>query len=191
MPDRLYLSCWIRGFNDSTMLGHFEKLLTLFPFSKLAKRGPVLRIYALEHAEPPVIEKEFPLGATPKDIISAAHEFAHGDTSIEVDGFWDLWQFEDEWKLAPAPVTLVCCGEEFDNENDDHLRIEFGRDARFLPIPGVEGSLRMGQSNLRSLLHLIHEVERLLPLERRQIWSESGANFADLLTETIARYGVN
>ncbi len=49
----------------------------------------------------------------------------------------------------------------------------------------------MGQSNLRSLLHLVSDVERNIPLERRRIWSESGVNFAELLAETIARYSVN
>jgi hypothetical protein len=191
VPDRLYLSCWLRGFDESTMLGHFEKLLVLFPFSILARRGPVLRVYAVEHAEPPLVEREFPLGTKAASVIEAASEFAHGDCSVEIDTFWDLWQFESEWKLAPAGVTLFCLGPEFDSGSDDDLRIEFGVDSRFLPIAGLEGSLRMGQSNLRSLLHLVNDVERILPLERRRLWSESGVNFADLLAETVARFGVN
>ncbi len=191
MSDRLYLSCWVRGFNEVSMLRHFEKLLGVFPLSKLAKRGPVLRIYAIDRAEPPLMEREFPPGVEVKVMIEAAREFVHGDCCAEIDASWDLWQFNGEWKLAPAPVTLLCIGPGFENEIGDHLRIEFGPDARFLPMPGVEGSLRMGQSNLRSLLHLVTEVERVLPLEKRQLWSESGANFADLLAETIARYGVN
>ena len=31
-------------------------MLRVFPFSKLAKRGPVLRIYAIQHVEPPLVE---------------------------------------------------------------------------------------------------------------------------------------
>lgn len=191
LPDRLYLSCWIRGFDESNMLRHFEKLLSLFPFSKLARRGPVLRVYVMERSEPPQMEREFPPAFDPAQAVAAAHEFAHADCSLEIDAAWDLWQYDREWKIAPSPVILLCQGPEFENENGDHLRIEFGQDARFLPIAGVEGSLRMGQSNLRSLIHLVNEIERVLPLERRQIWSESGANFADLLAESIARYSVN
>ncbi len=187
MSDRLYLSCWVRGFDESSMLRDFEKLLALFPFSKLARRGPVLRVYAIDYAEPPLFERDFPLGAEPSTVIEDAREFVHADCCIEVDAFWDLWQFDEEWKLMPAAVTLLSLGPEFENENGDQLRIEFGVDARFLPMEGVEGSLRMGQSNLRSLLHLVSDVERNIPLERRRIWSESGVNFADLLAETVAR----
>ena len=191
MADRLYLSCWIRGFDESNMLRHFEKLLGLFPFSQLAQRGPVLRVYALERQEPPQLEREFPHRAEPALLGAAAQEFAHPDSSTEVDTFWDLWQFDQEWKLAPAPVTLVCRGPQFDDHNTDHLRIEFGSDARFLPLEGVEGSLRMGQSNLRSLLHLVSQIEHTLPVEKRSLWSESGLNFADLLAESVSRLGVN
>ena len=49
----------------------------------------------------------------------------------------------------------------------------------------------MAQSNLRSLIHLVDEVGEGLPLENRKLWSESGINFADLLTETLSRYEPN
>src|SRR5690242_21321644 len=127
------------------MLRHFETLLGVFPFSKLAQRGPVLRLYALELAEPPLIEREFLTAVDAAAIIAAARELVHADCSVEVDASWDLWQYDEGWRLAPARVTLVCSGPEFENEIGDHLRIEFGRDARFLPMSGVEGSLRMGQ----------------------------------------------
>jgi hypothetical protein len=186
VADRLYLSCWIRDFNASNMLRYLEKVLARFPYSQLAKRGPVLRVYAMEQAEPPQIEREFPKTADPFRIIAAASEFAHGDSSVEVETAWDLWQFDHEWKLDPSAVTLICYGPEFETEIGDHIRIEFGTDARFLPIEGVEGSLRMGQSNLRSLLHLVNEIEKALPLENRRLWSESGRNFAGVLEETLS-----
>ena len=167
------------------MLRHFEKLLGLFPFSRLDQRGLTLRVYALERAEPPQMEREFQRPLEPPSIVSAAREFAHADSSIEVDAFWDLWQFDEEWKLAPAAVTLLCMGPRFESESDDHLRIEFGPDSRFLPIPEIEGSVRMGQSNLRSLLHLVSEIEKSLPLENRKLWSESGANFAEIVADRI------
>lgn len=179
------------------MLRHFETVLAQFPFSKLAARGPAVRVRAIEISEPPLVEKEFIPGAPVADLIQTAREFMHEDCCAEVDAAWDLWQYEaGGWKLTPTPVTLSCFGPEFDNqvfENEpaDHIRIEFGLDSRFLPMEGVEGSARMGQSNLRSLLHLVSDIERSLPVEKRQIWSESGVNFAELLAEAVARMEVN
>jgi hypothetical protein len=191
VPDRLYLSCWIRGFNESNMLQHFEKLLEIFPFSKLSKRGPVLRVYAIEHTEPPIIERAFPLPTDPSLLVEAASELALEDCAMQVDGSWDLWQYEGDWKLEPAAVILSCLGPVFDNEEGDHLRIEFGVDSRFLPQPGIEGSLRMVQSNVRSLLHLVGEIDGAFDLERRQLWSESGVNFAEVLTQSVGSFHVN
>ena len=172
------------------MLRQFGKLMGAFPFSKLAKRGPVLRVYAVALSEPPLLEREFAVSedtaGTSADILSAAGEFLQSDCACEVDTFWDLWQHDGkEWKLQPAPVTLCCYGAEFENGQEDHLRIEFGPDARFLPVADLEGSLRMGQSNLKSLLKLVGDLERTLDLESRRVWSESGANFAEVLKQAL------
>ena len=191
MPDRLYLSCWVRGFTETNALRHFAKMLERFPFSILAKRGPVLRVYAIAHSEPPLIEREFLPGAGAADMLEAAREFMQADCACEIETFWDLWQYDDDWKLLPAPVTLACFGPAFENELGDHLRIEFGLDALFLPMPHIEGGLRMGQSNVKSLLHLVGDLERALDLDRRQVWSESGANFAEVLKQAIGTQHIN
>lgn len=191
MSDRLYLSCWVRGFNESNMLRHYAKLLELFPHSKLSQRPQTLRVYAVEYAEPPSTEKTFEGMSTPADVLAAAREFTHADCACDFDAAWDLWQYESEWKLSPAPVTISCFGPEFDSGFDDNLRIDFGLDSKFLPAADVEGSLRMQQSNLRSLLHLVKDIESSLPLSRRNLWSESGANFAELLAKAVGDYSVN
>ncbi|HLX43047.1 MAG TPA: hypothetical protein VKR43_06420 [Bryobacteraceae bacterium] len=185
MSDRLYLSLWIRNFDESTMLRHFEKMLGLFPFSKLAARGPVLRVYAIEYSEPPLFEREFIPGAEPREIVEAASEFMKDDCACELDAAWDLWQFDGDWKLAPAAVTLTCFAPVFDNDIADHLRIEFGLDSRYIPDPKIEGGLRMGQSNLKSLVHLVQDIEKRLDLDRRQLWSESGQSPADAIAEAL------
>jgi hypothetical protein len=192
MSDRLYLSCWVRGFDESNMLKHYSKLLSVFPFSKLAKQTQTVRVYAVEYAEPPAGEKPFEMTAAQADLLDVANDFMAPDCACDLETWWDLWQMVDgEWKLAPSGVTLTCLGPEFDNENSDNLRIDFGLDAKFLPQPGVEASLRMQQSNLRSLLHLSSEIEKALPLSRRQLWSESGVNFADLLAQVTGEFRVN
>jgi len=171
------------------MLQHYGHLLETFPFSKLARSAAILRVYALEFAEPPAVERPFEQGTDLSEILVVAREFTQADCCCELEAWWDLWQYEGEWKLQPVPVHILCLGPHFEgNETGDHLRIDFGRDSTFLPMPQVEGSLRMQQSNLRSLLHLVNEIERSLILKRRQLWSESGANFADLLKHAVGQF---
>ena len=191
MSDRLYYSCWVQGFSDSNMLRHFGKMLDVFPFSKLAQRGPVLRVYAIEYVEPPILERPFDPGAAVADMIAAARDFVQPDCCVEIEAAWDLWQHRDDWKLWPSAVTLSCRGSEFEHEGDDHLRIDFGIDSKFLPSEEIEGSLRIQQSNLRSLLHLVGEIDKALPVERRHLWSESGANFAEVVEEALGKFGPN
>ena len=195
MPDRLYFSCWVEDARTQPVLRQFEQMLALFPFSKLSNHGPVLRMYAIGHAEPPLLEREIEHlpdnAALVEAVLAAAREFMQEDTACELEAAWDLWQFSGEWKLAPARVILSCFGRIFDNEHDDRLRIEFGPDSQFLPMPNVEGGLRMGQSNLKSLLHLTGELEQGLAVERRSLWSESGANFASVLTQALGSYTPN
>jgi hypothetical protein len=196
MPDRLFLSCWLRpgsgarSFDREKLLRQFAKMLGTFPFSLLAARGPSVRIQAIERAEPPLIERDLPVspdrGETIDEILAAAREFMQQDSMCEVDAAWDLWQFAGDWKLSPAGVTLACFGPDFENEIGDHLRIEFGPDSHFLPDPEILGSLRMGQSNLKSLLHLVHQLEGALDLERRLLWSESGENPMDLIAQALS-----
>src|SRR5215472_8423572 len=185
MADRLFLSCWVGrrngGYTAAAALPHFEKMLGLFPFSRLAARGPALRVYAIEHLEPPQFEREFTHDAEARQMVDAAREFMQDDCLAEVDAAWDLFQYDGDWKLHPAGVLISCFGPEFENDISDQLRIDFGNDSRYLPDPTLEGGIKMGESNLKSLVHLIHEVERVLPLERRQLWSESGESPAETI----------
>lgn len=143
------------------------------------------RVYALEPVEPAQIERDFPPGVDPRILVETVREFMHDDCLSEVDTAWDLWQYDNEWKLTPTKVVLSCFAPLFDNDVGDHLRVDFGLETCFLPDPAVEGGIRMGQSNLKSLVHFVHEIERALPLERRQLWSESGENPADSITKAL------
>ena len=98
---------------------------------------------------------------------------------------------EMQWHVAPATVRITCYGPDFDNDEGDHLRIDFGLDSQFLPQPGLQGSLNMQQSNLRSLLTLVGEITEALDLKSRQVWSESGMNFANVLAGAVEEFGPN
>jgi hypothetical protein len=194
MSDRLYLSCWVKDFSPFTMLRSYSKLLSNFPISKLSQRPQTLRVHAVSFSEPPVVEKPFEPTSTFEEILEAARDFVGGDCAIDIETAWDLWQFDDDWKLAPAPVTISCFGPDFEQDSiagqGDHLRIDFGLDAKFLPS-AIKGAARIQQSNIRSLLYLVSQIEGTLPLSRRKLWSESGANFAEILAKAVRDLEVN
>jgi hypothetical protein len=185
MPDRLFLSLRLRGYNSNNMLRHYERMLKLFPFSRLSKTASVLRINAVSESEPPVHEQSFEHPPDPEAIIAAAKEFSTADCVVQLETRWDLWQFDKEWQLAPAGVTLACVGPEFEADEHEHLRIDFGIDAHFLPQHDLPNNLFMARSNIRSLLHFVGELDRELTVEHKRLWSESGENFAARLQAAL------
>ncbi len=187
MPDRVSLSLWIQNYGAQNMLRHFEELLRVFPFSQLRPGIDGLRIYALEYAEPPLLERAYPESADVETIISACREFENDDCVYMVEGWWELFQFEDDdWRLKPARVSLMCFGPAFDNEVGDNLRIEAGDEADFLPDPDLPDSERAARSNLAGVVRLAKEIQSSLPVKRRQLWSESGGNLAERLDEAVS-----
>ncbi len=186
MPDQINLSLWIRGFDEGTMLRHFQELLRIFPFSRLRPGISLLRVYAMEFAEPPVVEQAFTAEADVPAVIQIAGEFRNADCAYLVDGWWEMLQYSTAWELKPAPVTLSCYGPLFENDEGDHLRIELGPDVNFLPQPGLPDGVRKAQSNLKGLLRLVKEIEGSMPVERRRLWTESGENFAEMLDDSLA-----
>lgn len=184
MPDQLYLSLWLRGFDGHTLLDRFQMLLRLFPFSHLRPGVSALRIYALEFAEPALFEQVFAGEPDIDTVVGLAGEFQNPDCAYVVEGWWDLWQHRPAgWELAPVRVALTCFGPEFDNDIGDHLRLELGSDADFLPGPEVRESARRMQSNLQSVVRLAGELGQELPIERRRLWTESGEDLAARLAE--------
>ena len=167
------------------MLRHYEKLLRLFPFSPRNPSNSILRVQAISYSEPPLIEQAFPDPLDVDAVVSAAAEFVSADNSYHVESWWGLWQFDREWSLRPARVTLSCFGPLFEDESGHHLRIDCGLDVSFLPQPGVEGSPYHVQSNVRGLLTLARGLDEALAVERRMLISESGENFAETLQEML------
>jgi len=182
MPERVFLSLWIRGFDEHNMLRHFHRMLRKFPFSRLRSGIDALRVYAFEDSEPPALEHVFSGEPDPEAVLELAGEFEHADCAYLVDAWWELWRYEGDWKLAPSRVTLCCFGPSFDNPVGDHLRVELPSEADFTPQAELAGSARAVESNLQGLLRLARELGEVLPLERRRVWTESGEDLADRLS---------
>jgi hypothetical protein len=207
MADQLYLSYWLRNFSEPIMLRHYEKLLRLFPFSRLTKQPSTFRVLAVDYSEPVVVEIPYPPPVPVDAILAAAKDFQNADSCYRLETWWDLWQFTDEWKLEPTRVALCCFGPEFDQGNagthpaqpasvtefpgstNCALEIEFGIDASFLPQPELPDSPRVIQFNIKSLLKLVHDLDDALPLETRLLWSESGENFSEKLHQALLAVG--
>jgi hypothetical protein len=194
------------------MLRNYEKLLRIFPFSRLSTQPSTFKIMAVDANEPVIAEIPYAPPVPVAAIVSVAKDFQHDDASFRLETWWDLWQFVEDWQLAPTRVTLCCFGPEFNQSpsstsrepgspraavltfpgpNDDAaigcaLEVEFGLDSNFLPHSGIRGGARMIESNIKSLLKLVHDLDDALPVENRRLWSESGGNFADKLHQALA-----
>jgi hypothetical protein len=188
MADRLYVAYWLRGFVAANMLRHFETALRKFPFSKLAKADSLVRLYAVSYSEPPVLEMPLPTPPDQAAVVAAGEEFLHEDICLQLETYWDLWGRDPEWKLRPVRVQLACFGPAFEDVGEgENLRIDFGLENEFLPGDG-EG-MPMVRANIQSLLRLVHDLDEVLPVERRQLRSESGENFADKLQAALRECG--
>lgn len=185
MAEQIYLSFWLRDYNPETLLGYFQRVLEGFPFSQQGPFAPTLKIYAMQYAEPPALEQRLAPDATPEAVVQMAREFFGQDCACLIEAHWDLWQYLQGWRLLPSPVLLCCHGPQFDSGLGDHLRIEAGLDTHFLPHPQVPGSVRKVQSNLQSLLRLARELADRLPVERRQLWTETGESFLEKLQAAL------
>lgn len=195
MTDQLFLSIWLDPQSRVGRLGHFEELLRLFPFSPREQPESVVSIHAIDTTEPPLLERPVNGPIDASEVVSIFRDYQGDDVAYRVESWWELWQFEEDWKLAPAPVALSCFGPEFDNGTDDQtsdqedLRIEFGVDSNYLPRLDVPGSARLIESNIKSLLRLVHDIESSLPVIKRRLETESGENFADRLQQVLTPSG--
>jgi hypothetical protein len=184
MSDRLYLSFTLPGFGFRNMFRHFERMIGVFPFSRQEARV-VLKTYAIEFAEPPAAELVLECPPDPAAVVRAAAGFTHPDSVCQLDAWWDLWQFDGDWRLAPAGVSMLCFGPDFAASDGDHLRLDLGLESMFLPQPDLPGSPRLVESNVRSLLHLARDLDQALASASRRLWSESGENFIERLQAAL------
>ena len=141
---------------------------------------------AVAYSEPQLLERAFPAPPDMGEVLAAARDFQNADVAYRLETWWDIWQHERDWSLAPARVALCCFGPEFERDLGEDLRVEFGIDWHFLPRPDGGENYPMIQSNVKSLLKLVHDADDTLSVARRQLWTESGDNFAEKLQRELA-----
>jgi len=173
----------------------FEKLLRVFPFSPREHLQSVVSIQAIATTEPPLLERPINGPLDPSEVMATLADFQGEDVAYRVETWWELWSFDGDWRLAPNLVSLCCFGPEFDNgteteaKEQEDVRIDFGVDSNYLPRLDVPGSAKLIESNIKSLLRLVHDVETSLPVAKRRLETESGENFADRLQEVLTPLG--
>lgn len=183
MGDPLFLSYWLKGFQPMGLPIYFEKALEVFPYSKL-RPGGVLRVHAVSFHEPPQLERVIAGDIDPKQIAGLAREFLHTDCAFTLETHWDLWQWEGDWALQPARVSIEAYAPEFATAQGEHLLVDAGPEHLFLPNPQSD-QWRPVQSNIRSVLHLAQDLDAALPVERRLLWSDTEENFMARLEEFL------
>jgi hypothetical protein len=192
VTDQLSLAIWLEPGKSDALRRHFETMLRLFPFSQREQPLTTLSIHAINTIEPPLLERPLNGPFEAEDVLAILNEYDAEDIAYRLESWWDLWQYESDWALKPVRVVLSCFGREFDNgtgeaiREQEGLRIDFGVDAHYLPQPEVPGSARLVESNIKSLLRLVHEVENSMPVRKRVLSTESGENFADRLQRLLA-----
>src|SRR5580704_5864222 len=100
MADQLFLSYWLRNYSDSSMLRNYEKLLRLFPFSRLAQQASTFKILAVDASEPEVAEIPYSPPVPIDDVLAVAKDFQNADACYRLEAWWDLWQFTSEQSNA-------------------------------------------------------------------------------------------
>jgi hypothetical protein len=195
VTDQLFLSIWLDPQSRASRLRHFEELLRIFPFSPREQTASVVSVHAIDMTEPPLLERPVNGPLDVSELVSIFSDYQGGDIAYRIESWWDLWQFDTDWSLAPAAVALSCFGPEVDNGTDQNsadqedLRIEFGVDSNYLPRLDIPGSARLTESNIKSLLRLVSEIESSLPVIRRRLETESGENFAERLQQVLSPSG--
>jgi hypothetical protein len=62
-------------------------------------------------------------------------------------------------------------------------------DSNYLPQLEVPGSAKLTESNIKSLLRFVYDIESSLPVARRRLETESGENFAERLQQVLTPSG--
>jgi hypothetical protein len=144
VPNRAFASIWIRDFNETNMVSHFEHFLATVPLAAEKPGFTELVIRAVDSTETPLEEYDLRSQVlTPAEIMEIAVEHRAADVSFEVAARWDLWIREMEsasWKKKPERLTLSCFGPAYDNgifSESGHLMADIGFEHLFTGHAGL------------------------------------------------------
>jgi hypothetical protein len=191
VTDQLFLSIWLEQGRRASRAKYFEKLLRLFPFSQRSQPQSTISVLAVDTTEPPLLEQPVNGPFEVAEIFTFLNDYTGDDVAYRLESWWDLWQYDTDWSLRPARVVLSCFGPDFDSGSEwsgaeqEDLRIDFGVETPYLPQPEILGSGKLIESNVKSLLRIVHELDSALPVEKRKLETESGENFADRLKQAV------
>jgi hypothetical protein len=144
MPNRAYASLWIRNFDESSMLTHFEHFLTTVPLATgpIGFTGMVIR--AVDSTESPLVEHDLRGHVlAPPEIAHLVQEYLASDICLEVTALWDLWLRDMEtvsWKKNPEKMLISCFGQDYDNgiyAESGHFLVDLGFEHMFTGHAGL------------------------------------------------------
>ena len=144
MPNRAYASLWVRNFDQTNMLSHFEHFLATVPLAA----GPIgfteLLIRAVDSTESPLEEHDLRAQSlTPAEVVELAREHVATDVCFEVVTLWDLWIRDMEsssWKKKPERLHLSCFGPDYDQgiyAESGHFMADLGFEHMFTGHAGL------------------------------------------------------
>jgi hypothetical protein len=144
MPNRAYASLWVRNFDHTNMLAHFEHFLGTVPVAADSAGFTELVVRAVDSTETPLEEVDLRGQAlTPADIAALAREHVAADVCFEVVALWDLWIRDMEsvtWKRKPEKVHISCFGLGYDQgifNQSGHVLVDLGLEHVFTGHAGL------------------------------------------------------
>lgn len=132
MANHAYASMWCRGFSETTMLAHFQRLLDTAPSTGGKPLFTALTVRAVDSTETPVLDLDLRgQPHSPAELLALAGD-PHVDCAYETATLCDFWTWENAesaWQKRPQRVELICHGEEYDGgafESEGHFQLDLG-----------------------------------------------------------------
>ena len=170
MSDCVYLSVWLQQHDAASVLPALRAALNAFPYSESYPGVRSFSVHPLDWSEPVSLEEDFPGGANADLILELAAQFEHSDCAYQAVVCWDL-------AAGPKVVKIIAYGPDFEGREEERGNLEFDL--------GLETSFLSDQRNISELIALNRKLASSLPPHKRHLWTESGANFADKVAETL------
>jgi hypothetical protein len=208
MSDTLYLSMWYPNLRLAALADKLTAVLGAFAAHGGEARVYSVTVWPVSWSELPVFQQVYGRrlatgsdgaaapGAEPRAAVEEALELLHEDYAYEFQIGWSLWELESgpgleaRWARTPRLVRVTGFGPLFDEgayEADGHIRVDFGSDAPFLEEDLKLDSVaaRHVEENVRQLLALTAEAEKVSGATARLLWSELGESLAQRLAKRL------